>query len=213
LPARAGSGALALPLAALLPRCTVTIVDVNAKSLAIAQRRASEAGLANLRTREGDISGWRGAAFDLGTALHACGEASDLAMEACVAAQARLVVAPCCVGKLNRARMNHVTWNATGSNDSRLEHPRSHEFGSRLHREEFDALASAADYSSNSLCYATLCYATLCYAMLRYATLRYAMLCYAMPCHAMLCCAMGSTAWPQWGHTREEPVSHLRSIG
>ena len=44
----ARSGALALPPAALLgPRATVTIVDVNAYALAIAERRAARAGLTN----------------------------------------------------------------------------------------------------------------------------------------------------------------------
>ena len=51
------------------------------------------AGITNLHTRLSDISGFA-EPFDLGVALHACGEASDLAIEACVRARARFAVCP-----------------------------------------------------------------------------------------------------------------------
>lgn len=108
-----GTGALAVPLAKMMPDCSVTIVDVSKHSLGIAVKRAREAGLTNLSTWHGDIRDFK-TVFDLGLALHACGEASDLALEACVCAGARFVVSPCCVGKLSDARKNNVTWNASG---------------------------------------------------------------------------------------------------
>eukprot|EP00965_Chrysotila_dentata_P220625 6191898-Pleurochrysis_carterae.AAC.2 len=43
-------------------------------------------------------------------------------MHACITAGARFVIAPCCVGKLSRKRMNNVTWNQTGSFDARLSY-------------------------------------------------------------------------------------------
>ena len=42
--------------------------------------------------------------FELGVALHACGTASDLVLEACVRAGARFAVCPCCTGKLSDER-------------------------------------------------------------------------------------------------------------
>ena len=39
-----------MTLAALLPWCTVTIVDVKRKSLDLAEARAKQAGLRNVRT-------------------------------------------------------------------------------------------------------------------------------------------------------------------
>jgi hypothetical protein len=38
--------------------------------------------------------------FDVGVALHACGNATDHAIARCVAAGAAFVVSPCCIGKL-----------------------------------------------------------------------------------------------------------------
>lgn len=45
-----GTGPLALPLAALLPWCSLTIVDVNARSLELADARARRSGLHNVRS-------------------------------------------------------------------------------------------------------------------------------------------------------------------
>ena len=97
-----GSGPLALPLAALLPWCTVTIVDVKKRSLDLAEARAKQSGLTNVRTFHGDIAEFT-EPFCVGLALHACGEASDLAMEASIAAGASFILCPCCVGKLSSA--------------------------------------------------------------------------------------------------------------
>ena len=57
------------------------------RSLDLAATRAAAAGLTNVQTWCGDITEYD-APFGLGLALHACGEASDLAMRACVDAGA-----------------------------------------------------------------------------------------------------------------------------
>ena len=185
-----GSGPLALPLAALLPSCTVVIVDersmarvpvlatahaaarrfkslpacsrlplgtersafaawvprrgaaaalwrlpkiagfvalgqqVKQRSLDLAVTRAAAAGLTNVQTWCGDITEYD-EPFGLGLALHACGEASDLAMRACVEAGARFVVSPCCVGKLSGSALDPYKFNATGGNVGRIAYPRS----------------------------------------------------------------------------------------
>uniref|UniRef100_A0A7S1BC49 Methyltransferase domain-containing protein n=1 Tax=Corethron hystrix TaxID=216773 RepID=A0A7S1BC49_9STRA len=183
-----GTGCLALPLALMLPGCTVTIVDLKQKSLNYAEERSrscraetvarggsqfcpSDAGgLANLRTWAGDIQQFR-EPFDIGVALHACGEATDLALERCLAVGASAVVAPCCVGKLRSDRSDPNTYIRKGcgagadlvldekgsSEDVRdVFYPRSTIYKSILSTygkngmsmaRLFNALASAGDYS------------------------------------------------------------------
>uniref|UniRef100_A0A0D3JIL2 Methyltransferase domain-containing protein n=2 Tax=Emiliania huxleyi TaxID=2903 RepID=A0A0D3JIL2_EMIH1 len=74
-----GCGPLGLPLAAMLPHCTVTIVELKARSLEIARGRAAAAGLTNVRFVCGDLGAFH-EPFDVGLALHACGTASDLVL-------------------------------------------------------------------------------------------------------------------------------------
>lgn len=92
-----GSGHVGIPLAHLLPRCTVVLVDMNAVSIDIARRRVRAAGLSNVRVVEARVQGafpprpnarvaanaptWNrptaaefGEPFDIGVGLHACGE-------------------------------------------------------------------------------------------------------------------------------------------
>merc|ERR1712137_445356 len=94
-----GTGAVGIPLAAVLPHSIVTIVDMNTRSLEIALARASSIGLSNVRTWAGGIAAFT-ESFDLGVALHACGEASDLSMDVCIARGACFIISPCCTGKL-----------------------------------------------------------------------------------------------------------------
>jgi hypothetical protein len=96
----AGSGSLALPLAACFPRCRFVLIDAKRRSLGVARRRLRASGLANVELREGFVEHFAGEPFDLGLALHACGEASDVSLELCLAAGAAYVMAPCCVGKV-----------------------------------------------------------------------------------------------------------------
>ena len=116
-----GPGQGAAPPTAQRPRSSL---QVKQRSLDLAVTRAAAAGLTNVQTWCGDITEYD-APFGLGLALHACGEASDLAMRACVEAGARFVVSPCCVGKLSGAALDPYKFNATGGNFGRITYPRS----------------------------------------------------------------------------------------
>ena len=76
----AGTGSLALPLAACLPQVQVVLVDAKRRSLDIAQRRVERAGLRNVEIVEGLVQEFD-RVFDVGLALHACGDASDAVLE------------------------------------------------------------------------------------------------------------------------------------
>ena len=83
-----GSGHLALVLAVAFPRARVVVVDFNAVALRIARERAASLGLVNFETVCGDVAEFPPAnsgleAFAVGVALHACGTATDLAMQCC----------------------------------------------------------------------------------------------------------------------------------
>lgn len=145
-----GTGPLGLPLAAMVPGVRVTIVDIKRRSLDIAKQRATAAGLDNVDFFEGDIRAFT-EPFDIGVALHACGDASDLVIERCVEANARWVVCPCCTGKLSESRTNVFRFAVTGDNASRISYPRSAAVAKVLAAEAYDFLACAADVSDAHL--------------------------------------------------------------
>ena len=67
--------------------------------------------------------------FDIGLALHLCGEATDITLRTCGEAQAQaMVVCPCCVGKLHKERKNPYIWQATGQNTPTIRYPQSTAF-------------------------------------------------------------------------------------
>jgi hypothetical protein len=129
----AGRGHLSLPLAWLHPDLTVWRVDVSGFALNLARQRAEAAGLANVRFFAGPVAEFP-EPFHLGFALHACGPASDEAQERCLEHGATYVVCPCDLGQL--AHSPHP-------------YPRSARFRKLLTREEYDALASAADWTNS----------------------------------------------------------------
>lgn len=145
-----GCGPVGLPLAALLPCCDVTILDLKQRSLDIAQTRAEGAGLSNVRCVQGDLTAFD-EPFDVGMALHACGAASDLVLEACARAGARFVVCPCCTGKVSSSRLDGYRFNVTGSDESRVQYPRSGPVRRAVSAAEYDFLACAADVGDESL--------------------------------------------------------------
>lgn len=71
-----GTGNLLLPLAALLPGCRFTGVDMKPAALQLLQQRAAAAGLCNVAVFQGMIEQFD-EAFDVALALHACGNATD----------------------------------------------------------------------------------------------------------------------------------------
>jgi len=129
----AGSGHLSLPLACLHPDVTVWLVDVNGYALELARRRADAAGLTNVRFFAGPVTDFA-EAFHLGFALHACGPASDEAQERCLEHGATYVICPCDLGQLQH---------------SPHPYPRSARFRRLVTRDEYDALASAADWTNS----------------------------------------------------------------
>lgn len=149
-----GSGHLGLPLALLLPRCEVVIVDLKERSLDVARERAAACGLVeptcNLKTSLGSITKYR-EPFDIGLALHACGEATDLALRACGEANAAFVTASCCVGKLQIAGLNPYVYQANNNNAPEVDYPQSGFYRNclGLSSDKFDALAKAADHAED----------------------------------------------------------------
>jgi hypothetical protein len=129
----AGSGHLSLPLAYLHPGVTVWLIDVNGYALDLARQRAEAAGLANVRFFAGPVAEFA-EPFHLGFALHACGPASDEAQERCLEHGATYVICPCDLGQLQH---------------SPHPYPRSARFRKNLTRDEYDALASAADWTNS----------------------------------------------------------------
>ncbi|RLN98169.1 hypothetical protein BBJ28_00018029 [Nothophytophthora sp. Chile5] len=137
----AGSGYVALPLACLFPQCTFVLLDKKEPSLAIGTNHRSPCdllvqwrGLTNVEIFCGYIDDYS-QPFDVGIALHACGEATDMVMHKCLAERAAYVLAPCCVGKIKL---------------SALAYPRSAALAAELSRTEYEVLAKAADFGHSS---------------------------------------------------------------
>jgi len=128
-----GSGHLAIPLALMLPQYKIVVVDLKSKSLEFLRVKANQSyhqpkehdklerpaslpglhvtAVPNLYTHLGDIESYVHP-FHLGVALHVCGEATDVVLRKCARNQAHLVVAPCCVGKLNRQKLDPYVFRA-----------------------------------------------------------------------------------------------------
>lgn len=133
----AGCGHVGLVIAALFPAWRVTILDSKPNALAIARARANDAGLSNVRIFEGDLHAFD-EPFDIGTALHACGAASDGVLTLCVRRGAAAVVAPCCVGAVVSAKADT---GITGFGEAR-----SRRFRGAVGHDDFARLARAADF-------------------------------------------------------------------
>ena len=94
-----GSGHLTLPLAALFPELQIVALDFKEGSVNRLAQRAVAAGLTNVVTIAGRIEDYRGPCAAV-VALHACGSASDAALQLATSSKAPFAVSPCCVGKL-----------------------------------------------------------------------------------------------------------------
>ncbi|EQC39495.1 hypothetical protein SDRG_02936 [Saprolegnia diclina VS20] len=129
----AGSGYVALPLACQFPNCHFVLLDMKQPSLDIASERIALASLSNVSIFCGRVEEYD-APFDVGIALHACGEATDMVLDKCLKADAAYVLAPCCVGKIKH---------------SLLEYPRSKSLQTAVTRTEYEILAKAADFGHN----------------------------------------------------------------
>eukprot|EP00301_Raphidiophrys_heterophryoidea_P024056 c7689_g1_i1.p1 GENE.c7689_g1_i1~~c7689_g1_i1.p1 ORF type:complete len:369 (+),score=87.92 c7689_g1_i1:77-1108(+) len=125
----ASSGYIAIPLAKKFPNCQFVLLDMKETSIAIAHMRVRQAGVQNVRVVQGLVQDWN-ERFDVGIALHACGEVTDMVQEVCVKWGASYVLGPCCVGKIQ---------------NSKLRYPRSRAFSLLLSGREYSAIAAAGD--------------------------------------------------------------------
>ena len=86
-----------------------------------------------------------GSQHNVGFALHACGEASDYALDHCVAHGAAYVLAPCCAGFIQNSAGNPKGTGAA------LKRPTSATLrNAGVTREEYLMIAAGADHSSQS---------------------------------------------------------------
>ena len=95
----AGSGALVLPLAFCFPKMRFVAVEMKQRSCDLLMRRAAAAKLKNVTPRVTMIENFHDP-FDVGVALHACGNATDHVLVKSVLNKAHFAVSPCCIGKL-----------------------------------------------------------------------------------------------------------------
>jgi len=133
-----GTGHVGLPIAANVGGgARVTVLDCNPVSLRIARERAGTASLHNLGTKHCFIAQAGTMHFDVGVGLHACGEATDGILDACLQAGAAFVLAPCCVGKVAHAQ--HTAY------------PRSRACSSCWTRAQHRDVARAADANTHEM--------------------------------------------------------------
>jgi hypothetical protein len=94
------SGSLILALAFAFPEAHFIGVDLKPSSLALLRARAAKAGLSSsISTWEGRIEEYEGPC-DVVLSLHACGGASDAALQLAARRAVRFAVSPCCIGAL-----------------------------------------------------------------------------------------------------------------
>jgi len=126
-----GSGHLSLPLAYKFPNCHFILVERNPIPLEIGRKRIEDSGLKNVEIYNGYIQDFR-REFDLGVALHACGDATDLAQIKCLENNASYILCPCDIGYIQ---------------NSTLSYPRGSAFSQFLTPDEYRILASTADWT------------------------------------------------------------------
>ncbi|KAB0803468.1 hypothetical protein PPYR_00438 [Photinus pyralis] len=125
-----GSGHLGILVATLLPNCHVILVENKERSLKRAQERISKMNLSNVSVVQSNLD-YFNARFDLGLALHACGVATDLVIQACIRNKADFVCCPCCYGGIH--------------NCHHLSYPRSERFRSSLEYKDYLIISHSAD--------------------------------------------------------------------
>lgn len=140
-----GTGGLALPLAALFPKCVFTAVDLDATSIGILEKRAAAAGLSNITGCVSRIEVFD-PPFDVALGLHCCGAATDYAQLMAIAHGAAYILCPCCVGKvvLPLSQKHGRSGLAVALE---VTHPRSGWMRGACDGDAFAALAAAADVS------------------------------------------------------------------
>lgn len=92
-----GSGHLGILIALALPKCNIILVENKEMSLARAKATIAKLNIKNVIIVQSNLDYFTGT-FDLGLALHACGVATDLVLQMCIANSADFVCCPCCYG-------------------------------------------------------------------------------------------------------------------
>lgn len=160
-----GAGNLSLPLAWFLQKQNIKVlaVDINPRALERLTERANRIGL-EVQTLVQDldecsavVSGESNLLSDCEViaSLHACGAASDLAIETAVSRDLPFVISPCCIGKANGVRQSKNTASLVSSQRSsapvRITYPRSKELETFCAEKsilmEYPFILTAADYS------------------------------------------------------------------
>lgn len=93
----AREGHLGILLAVKLPKCRIILVENKEISVEKALRRIQKLKLNNCIVYQCNLCRFQGR-FNVGVALHACGVATDLVLNSCIAQTASFVVCPCCYG-------------------------------------------------------------------------------------------------------------------
>lgn len=94
-----GGGHVGIVLAYTLPKCTILMVENKVSSLKRAKARIEKLGISNVEYYQCNLDYFCGN-FDVGAALHACGQATDLVMQKCYEKNASFVCSPCCYGSI-----------------------------------------------------------------------------------------------------------------
>jgi len=151
-----GTGNVTLSLAALMPTVQFTLIDFNPRSVKLAQERAEEAGLVNVLALCGNIKEYTGK-FDIGIAVHACGNATDYAQMKCLENQAPYLFCSCCVGKVVKNAWVYDEKRKLPLSISsfqkhavpKLLHPRSSYFREHMSTAEFEMLSRLGDHDND----------------------------------------------------------------
>lgn len=103
-----GTGNVVMTAAALFPNHDFIGVDLNQKSIDILNERIVESGLNNVSARVGLIEECDAPEVDVVLALHVCGSATDFVINSAIERRKPFIVAPCCVGKVQKGGMRSL---------------------------------------------------------------------------------------------------------
>jgi tRNA G46 methylase TrmB len=103
-----GTGNVVMTAAALFPNHDFIGVDLNQKSIDILNERIVESGLSNVSARVGLIEECDALEVDVVLALHVCGSATDFVINSAIERRKPFIVAPCCVGKVQKGGMRSL---------------------------------------------------------------------------------------------------------
>lgn len=142
-----GSGHLGLTIAYFFPKVSVILVERKEWTTTVANERIADLGLTNVSTRCCDIYDFDAAKekMTLAVSLHSCGWLTDFIIETCVRNECSYCLVPCCYGQ--RGGKPEVSGQSTGALNAIVSHPKSRLLASQFTADEFDHIASGADFA------------------------------------------------------------------